>query len=118
MGWAREATGWKVVSGVAPGAVPDAVEEALHRLGQWDSMRYVVTDEVAVARSARLGEVDHEVRLGLKDGASVRTIRLRFGAVVGASRIVLAWFDDDPLALRLEMPEALHQALVQFIGLP
>ena len=116
--WSREGTSWKTIAGSAPDVVPEAVEEALHRLGQWDSMRYVVTDETAVARSARVGEVDHEVRLTMGGDAPARSVRLRFGAAMGASRIVLAWFDDDPVALRLEMPEALHQALVKFLGMP
>jgi hypothetical protein len=37
---------------------------------------------------------------------------------MGASRIVLAWFDDDPVALRLEMPQGLHEAMVEFLGMP
>ena len=116
--WAREAGGWKLTAGSAEGAVPDAVEELLHRLGKWDSMRYAVSDEAAILRSARVAEVDHEVRLGFAPGAPVRALRLRFGAAMGASRIVLAWFDDDPVALRLEMPQGLHEAMVQFLGMP
>ena len=118
LAWARDGAAWKLASGTVPGAVPDAVEEALHRLGQWDSMRYVVTDEVAVSRSARLAEVDHEVRLALAGGAPVRSLRLRFGAAMGATRIVLAWFDDDPVPLRLEMPEELHGTMARFLGMP
>lgn len=116
--WARGAAGWSLTSGEAANAVPDAVEEVLHRLGKWDSMRYAVTDEVGLLRLARVAEVDHEVRLGLVEGGPVRMLRLRFGAAVGGGRIVVARFDEDPVALRLEMPEALHQALVQFLGMP
>jgi len=115
---ARETGGWRVTSGGGAPPVGDAMEELMHRLGKWDSMRYAVSDEAAVIRSARVGDVDHEVRITLAPGAPARSLRLRFGAAMGASRIVLAWFDDDPVALRLEMPQGLHEAMVEFLGMP
>jgi hypothetical protein len=114
----REGGGWKVTEGEAGGLIADAMDEVLYRLGQWNSMRYAVLDEAALLRDGRFGAVDHELRLTFAEGTAVRRLRMRFGSSLGLSRIVLANFDEDPVGLRLEIPEQLYEGLVQYLGLP
>jgi hypothetical protein len=114
----REGAGWKVTEGEVGELIPDAVEESLYRLGEWNSMRYAVADEAALLRDGRFGAVRHEVVLTLNEVAPMTRLRLRFGASLGLSRIVLANFDDEPAGLRLELPEALYEGLVRYLGLP
>lgn len=114
----RQGSGWKVNEGDAGEVIADAVEETLYRLGQWNSMRYAVLDEAALLRDGRFGGVDHELVLGFAEGAVMRRLRMRFGSSLGLSRIVLANFDDDPMGLRLEIPEPLYEGLVRYLGLP
>jgi hypothetical protein len=114
----RQGSGWKVSEGDAGEVIADAVEETLYRLGQWNSMRYAVLDEAALLRDGRFGGVDHELVLGFGEGAVMRRLRMRFGSSLGLSRIVLANFDDDPMGLRLEIPEPLYEGLVRYLGLP
>jgi hypothetical protein len=94
------------------------MDEVLHRLGAWDSTRYVVSDEAAMLKAGRIRELDHELKITLRAPAPVQTLSLRFGAEFGPSRVLLARFDDDPVALRLEIPAQLHAELVQYLGMP
>ncbi len=117
--FAREAGNWKVSEGT-PFAelIPDALDEVLFRLGTWDSMRYSVTDEAALLKAGRFAEVSHEVEIRLQAPAPVRSMHLRFGGPIAGNRFVMARFDDDPMALRLELPGALYADLIRFLGLP
>jgi hypothetical protein len=113
----RVGAGWRVDAGAAAGILPDAVEETLFRIGQWDSARYAVGDEAAMTKAGRFGETAHEATLTLA-GGSIRALRLRFGASRGVSRPVLAYFDDDPAPVRLEMPEDLYAAVARDFAAP
>lgn len=115
----REGGIWKVAEG-APFAefIPDALDEVLFRLGRWDSMRYSVTDEAALLRAGGFAKVSHEVEIRLQAPAPVRLLRLQFGGPIAGNRFVLARFDDDPMALRLELPGVLYADLIRFLGLP
>ncbi len=114
----RSPAGWQVAAGAAAGMIPDAVEETLHRLGSWDSSRYAISDEAGMAKWGRFGETAHAVTLTIEGNPSVHAMRLRFGTLLGATRLVLANFDDDPTPLRLEMPEDLYQAVARDFGAP
>ena len=114
----RTAAGWQVAAG-APGAlIPDAIEETLHRLGEWDSVRYAITDEPAMLKRGRFGETAHELTLTLAEGSPVRTLRLRFGGRLANQRLVLANFDDDPVPLRLELSWALYDEVARVFAAP
>lgn len=113
----RGAAGWKAVAGTPGNLIPDAVEETLFRLGQWESTRYAIPDEAVMLRAGRFAENAHEVTLTLS-GATVRALRLRFGAGLGANRLVLANFDDDPTPLRLELPEDLYAMVSRDFAAP
>ncbi len=114
----RQGTGWKVTEGGTDELIADAVEETLYRLGQWNSMRYAVLDEAALLRDGRFGSVDHELVLTFGEGSAMRGLRMRFGSSLGLSRIVLANFDEEPMGLRLEIPEPLYEGLVRYLGMP
>ncbi len=114
----RSPSGWQAAAGASAGLVPDAIEETLHRLGRWESTRYAVTDEAAMTKAGRFGETAHEATLSLDGSLSVRVLRLRFGATLGANRLVLAYFDNDPTPLRLEMPEDLYGAVARDLAAP
>lgn len=115
----RQGGVWRIPGGPAfKGFLPDAVDEMLYRIGIWDSMRYAVTDEAALLRAGRFAEVSQEVRIRFGEGAPMKSLRLRFGAPLGANRFVLANFDEDPVALRLEMPAGLHADLSRYLGMP
>jgi len=117
--FAREGGAWKVTEGTAFAEfIPDALDEVLFRLGAWDSMRYSVTDEAALLKAGRFAEVSHEVEIRLQAPAPVRFLHLRFGGPIAGNRFVMARFDDDPMALRLELPGALYADLIRFLGLP
>jgi hypothetical protein len=115
----REGGTWKVVEG-APFAefVPDAMEELLFRISSWDSMRYSVTDEPGLLKAGRFADVAHEMEIQLRGQAGLQSIRLKFGGTIAGNRYVLARFDEDPMALRLEMPGELYVQLIRFLGLP
>jgi hypothetical protein len=114
----RGPSGWSASGGTATETAGEAMDEVLHRLGAWDSTRYVVSDEAAMLKAGRIRELDHELKITLRAPAPVQTLSLRFGAEFGPSRVLLARFDDDPVALRLEIPAQLHAELVQYLGMP
>jgi hypothetical protein len=115
----REGGIWKVAEGTAFAEfIPDALDELLFRLGRWDSMRYSVTDEAALLRTGGFAKVSHELEIRLQAPAPVRLLRLQFGGPIAGNRFVLARFDDDPMALRLELPGVLYADLIRFLGLP
>jgi hypothetical protein len=115
----REAGTWKVTEGTPLAEfIPDAIDEMLFQIGNWDSMRYTVTDEAWLTRMGKFGEVAHEVEIRLGAPAVMRVMRLRFGGMLGANRYVMARFDEDPRSLRLEMPNGLYEGLVRYLGLP
>jgi hypothetical protein len=115
----REAGTWKVTEGTPLAEfIPDAIDEMLFQIGNWDSMRYTVTDEAWLTRMGKFGEVAHEVEIRLGPPAVMRVMRLRFGGMLGANRYVMARFDEDPRSLRLEMPNGLYEGLVRYLGLP
>jgi hypothetical protein len=115
---ARSPAGWQATAGSTAGIIPDAIDETLYRLGQWDSARYAVTDEPAMVKAGHFGETAHEITLTLAGNPSIRSLRLRFGASLGANRLVLAYFDNDPTPLRLEMPEELHGSVARDFAAP
>lgn len=115
----REGGVWKVTEGPPPAEfVPDAVDEILFQVAGWDSMRYTVTDEAWLTRMGRFSEVAHAMELRFAEGQGLRRLELRFGGALGASRYVMARFDEDPVLLRLEMPGGLYAGLIRYLGLP
>lgn len=107
----RDPAGWRIASGPPANLIPDAVDEALYRLGRLVSSRYPVTDVAAFARGAKVDEVDFEMEVRLDDAAPLRQWRLRFGGRLGNNLLALAYFDDDPLPLRLEVPGDLFERI-------
>lgn len=81
-------------------------------------MRYSVTDEPGLLKAGRFAEVAHEMEIQLRGQAGLQSMRLKFGGTIAGNRYVLARFDEDPMALRLEMPGELYVQLIRFLGLP
>ncbi|MFM7102205.1 MAG: hypothetical protein ACKO3N_13650, partial [Verrucomicrobiota bacterium] len=107
----RDPAGWRIASGPPAQLIPDAVDEALYGLGRLVSARYPVTDVAAFARGAKVDEVDFEMEVRLDEAAPLRQWRLRFGGRLGNNLLALAYFDDDPLPLRLEVPGDLFERI-------
>ncbi len=101
---------WTITAG-NPGRDPfaPAIEETLHGLGDLESIPYAVRNEAMFTQLKSYAELGHEVTLSFAPGSSLRTLRLRFAADLGAVAVALANFDDDPLPLRIELPGNLFQ---------
>jgi hypothetical protein len=85
-------------------ALSAAVEEAVHRLGTLQSVRYAVPDESQFTRLPSYQRLGYEVTLTLKGTAPLRSLRLRLVADLGATAVALVQADGAAEPLRLEIP--------------
>jgi hypothetical protein len=101
----RDAQGeWRTTAGAPAVALSAAVEEAVHRLGTLQSVRYAVPDESQFTRLPSYQRLGYEVTLTLKGTAPLRSLRLRLVADLGATAVALVQADGAAEPLRLEIP--------------
>ena len=106
----RNAQGeWTVGTGKPATAFTPAVDETLHRLGALQTIRYAVPDETQFTGLPSFQRLAHEFTLTMATNAPVATLRFRLVADLGGAAVVLLNVDNDPAALRIELPGALAQ---------
>jgi hypothetical protein len=113
----RNAQGeWSVSAGKPATAFTPAVDETLHRLGALQTIRFAVSDETQFTSLPSFQRLAHEFTLTMATNSPVKTVRLRLVADLGGAAVVLLNVDDDPAALRIELPGALAQDVQREFG--
>lgn len=108
----RNAAGeWAVTAGQPATAFSPAIEEALHRLGALQSVRYAVPDETRFTSLPSYQRLGHEFTLTLNGTAPLRSLRVRLVADLGATAVALVHADGAAEPLRIELPGPLAQDL-------
>lgn len=116
----RTPTGeWAVSKGAPVSLIPDALDETVYRLGNYNPYRYAVRDLKAVETAGGYAAVAHEVTLHFREGSGpLRQWRLRFGREVPPLVPALVYFDEDPTPLQVRFPSALYRDVLRDFNAP
>lgn len=99
-----------------PSLPSDSFDELLHRLSDWNSVRFTIRDEAAFLKAYKFSDRSHEISLVFRERSGpLQQWRLRFGADLGTEVVVLANFDDDPLSIHLKLPRTLYEDLYHLL---
>ncbi len=99
-----------------PSLPSDSFDELLHRLSDWNSVRFAIRDEAAFLKAYKFSDRSHEISLVFRERSGpLQRWRLRFGADLGTDVVVLANFDDDPIAIHLKLPRTLYENLYHLL---
>ena len=93
------------------------IDELLFRLSTNESDRYAIRDEKPFLDSGGFRQRTHEITLHFREGSEfLRRLRVRFGGVIGNRNLALAYFDDDPVGIRVTIPEKLYGDIYLTLG--
>ncbi|MSU36509.1 MAG: DUF4340 domain-containing protein [Pedosphaera sp.] len=99
-----------------PSLPSESFDELLHRLSDWNSVRFAIRDEAAFLKGYKFADRSHEISLVFRERSGpFQRWRLRFGADLGTEVVVLANFDDDPTAIHLKLPRNLYEDLYHLL---
>lgn len=110
--------GWNTAGGRLDSIGAGNLEATLNGLGSLRSDRFALSDaaqEQLFRKTFRLAESPLTLTVELGPGGSAGFTRwtLEFGGVLGASRVALVRFDDDPVPLRVQVPLILFEDLMR-----
>lgn len=110
---------WNVTRGAAANLIPDALDETLYRLGNYNPFRYAVRDEKVILQSGGYGPTAHEMLVQFREGSGVlRRLRIRFGREIPPLVPALLNFDDDPSAVQVRFPVAIYRDVLRDFNAP
>lgn len=99
-----------------PSLPSESFDELLHRLSDWNSVRFAIRDEAAFLKAYKFADRSHEITLVFRERSGpMQRWRLRFGADLGTEIVVLANFEDDPASIHLKLPRILYEDLYHLL---